>query len=78
MGPSAIRKLIRSFTSMRTVVFDAKGGQVLYLLNFVCDLKHVTMLFVKCHAPPTNMQTFKFRLWTHIWIPRVFTTVICY
>jgi len=61
MGPSAIRKLIRSFTSMRTVVFDARGDQALYLLNFVCDLKHVTMLSVKLPAPPTNMQTFKFR-----------------
>jgi len=61
MGPSAIKKLIRSFTRMRTVVFDARGGQALYLLNCVCDLKHVTMLFVKFHAPPTDMQTFKFR-----------------
>jgi len=61
MGPSAIRKLIRSFTSMRTVVFDARGDQALYLLNFVCDLKHVTMLFVKWHAPPTNIQMIKFR-----------------
>jgi len=61
MGPGAFRKLIRSFTSMRTVVFDASGGRVLYLLNCVCDLKHVTMLFVKFRAPPTDMQTFKFR-----------------
>ena len=61
MGPSAIRKLIRSFTFMRTVVFDASGDQALYLLNFVCDLKHVTMLCLKLHAPTTNMQTFKFR-----------------
>jgi len=61
MGPFAIRKLIRSFTSMRTVDFDASGGQARYLLNFVCDLKHVTMLFVKFHSPPTNMQTFKIR-----------------
>ena len=61
MGPSAIRKQIRSFTNMRTVVFDARGEQALYLLNFVCDVKHITMLFVKLHAPPTNMQTLKFR-----------------
>jgi len=52
IGPSAIRKLIRSFTSMRQVVFDATGGQVLYLLNFVCDLKHVPMLFVKFMPHP--------------------------
>jgi len=32
---------------MCTVVFDARGGQALYLLNFVCDLKHVTAPFVK-------------------------------
>jgi len=62
MGPSAIRKLIRSFTSMHTVVFDARGDQALYLLYFVCDVKHVTMMIVKLHAPPTNMQTFKFWL----------------
>jgi len=61
MVPSAIRKLIRSFTGMHTVVFDTRGGHALYLLNFVCDLKHVTMLFVKCHAPPTDMQMFQFR-----------------
>ena len=66
MGPSAIRKVIRSFTNMHTVVFDNRGGQMFYLLNFVCDLKHMTMLFVK------------FRYWSHILIPRVFTTVICY
>ena len=61
MGPSAIRKLIRNFTSMLTVASCFRGGQVLYLLNFVCDLKHVTMLFVKFHAPSTDMQTFRFR-----------------
>jgi len=59
--PFAIRKLIHSFTCMCTVVFDAKGGQALYLLNFECDLKHVTVPFVKFHVPPTDMQTFKFR-----------------
>jgi len=61
MGPSGIRKLIRSFYIMRTVVFDARGGQAPYLVNFVYDLKHVTMIFVKVHAPPTDMQTFKSR-----------------
>ena len=61
MGPAAIIKLIRSFTFMRTVVFDARGDHALYLLYFVCDLKRVTMLFLKLHVPPTNMQTFKFR-----------------
>jgi len=45
---------------MRMVVFDARGRQSLYLLNCVCDLKPVTMLFVNFHAPPTDMQTFKF------------------
>ena len=38
---------------MCTVVVDARGGQALYLLNIVCYLKLVTVLFVKCHAPPT-------------------------
>jgi len=57
---SAIRKLIRSFACMYTVVYDARGGQALYLLNFVCDLKHVTVMFVEVNAP-TDMQTFKFR-----------------
>ena len=58
---SAIRKVIRSFSCMCTVVFDTKSGQALYLLNSVCDLKHVTVIFVKTIAPPTDMQTFKFR-----------------
>jgi len=58
MGSSAIRTLILSFTSIRMVVFDARGGQVFYLRNIVYDLKHVTMLFVKFHAPPpyANVQ----------------------
>jgi len=54
MGPSVIEKLIRSYTSIRTVVFDVRGGQAFYLLNFVCDLENVTVLFVKLHAPPTD------------------------
>ena len=40
ISPSAIRKRIRSFTFMCTVVFYARGGQALYLLNCVNDLKH--------------------------------------
>jgi len=49
--PLAIRKLIRSFTCLCTIVFDTRGGRMLYLLNFVCDLKHVTVLFVKLSCP---------------------------
>ena len=51
MCPSAIRKLIRSSICMRTVVFDARCVQALYLLNIVCDLKHVTVLFVNFVCP---------------------------
>jgi len=38
------------------VIVDARGAQALYLLNCVCGLKHVTVLFVTFHAPLTNVQ----------------------
>ena len=43
------------------VVIDARGGLAQYLLKLVCDFQRVTLLFVKCHAPPTDIQTFKFQ-----------------
>ena len=61
-GPrSAIRKLIRSFNFMCRVVIDARGGLARYLLTLVRDFRHVTLLYAKFHAQPTDMQTFKFR-----------------
>ena len=67
----AIRKLI-STNFMCRVVIDAGGDQTQYLLNVVCDFQNVTLLFVKWHASPTNMQTFIFRQWLHLLIPHMF------
>ena len=67
----AIRKLIRNFILMCRVVNDTRGGQAPYLINLVCDFKHVTLLFVKFHAPPNDMQMFKFRQGPHLLIPHV-------
>ena len=43
----AIRKLISTFNFMCRVVTGARGGQTQYLLNVVCDVQNVTLLFVK-------------------------------
>ena len=58
---------------MCMVVISAIGGQALCLLNLVCDIKHVTLMFVKCHAQPTDMQIFKFRSSTQLLISHVLT-----
>ena len=61
------RKLISSFNFIERDVVDGRGGQARYLLNLICHLEHVwSLLFVQFHAPPTDMRTFKFRLWSHM------------